>query len=345
VSLSGTGASSTAWTATRKSLWLVLTTASGVGSGKVRWTRNPSGLAAGVYVDTISVSATGAAGSPARIIDSLRIYVNPTPLTETVSPRSRYHSAREGTTGLLDSAQVVLSGAGSTLTAWTATSLKPWTVLSAAAGVGSGNVRWSHDLTGLAAGTYVDTITVVAPTAIGSPSAVIDTLVVTAARGKRVGKTSSTGSSINDGASVRLDSVYVDVAAGTWWEAGSSAPWVILVSGGGTGPGYLRWQRNLTVVSYGISQDSIVVTSGDTREVELVVTETVVSGADQVPALAAATALFGAPELTALQRQMLDLLGNANGRYDAGDLLAYLDRTGSTLSAPIMARVLALPPH
>ena len=30
---------------------------------------------------------------------------------------------------------------------------------------------------------------------------------------------------------------------------------------------------------------------------------------------------------------------------DAADLLAYLDRTGYLLSAPIMARVMALPPH
>lgn len=347
VSLSGTAASTTTWTATRNSVWLVLTTASGVGSGKVRWTRNPTGLPAGVYVDTISVNAMGAAGSPARIIDSLRIYVDNTPLTETVTPQSRYHSAKQGTSSLADSAQVGLTGAGATAAAWTATSLKPWTTLTVAAGTGSGNVRWSHDLTGLAAGTYVDTISVVVANAIGSPSWVIDTLVVTALKGKRVGKTGSAGTSVNDGAALRLDSVYLDVAPGTAWEAGSSAPWVVLVSGSGAGPGYLRWQRNLAVVSYGISVDSIVVMTGngEHREVELVVTETVVSGADQVPALTAASALFGSGEMTSLQRQMLDLLGNANGRYDAGDLLAYLDRTGYLLSAPMLARVLALPPH
>jgi hypothetical protein len=85
--------------------------------------------------------------------------------------------------------------------------------------------------------------------------------------------------------------------------------------------------------------------SSGTREVELVVAETLVSGADQIPVLTVATALLGAAELTALQQQMLDFLGNANGRYDVGDLLAYLDRTGSVLSAPMMARVMALPPH
>ena len=344
VSLSGTGASTTAWTATQNSSWLVLTTASGTGSGKVRWTRNPTGLLAGIYVDTISVSAAGV--SSQRIIDSLRLYVDTSPLTEVVAPHNRYHSAKQSTNSLTDSASVVLTGAGSSFAAWTATSLKPWTTLSVAAGVGSGKVRWSHNLTGLATGTYVDTITVVTPNAIGSPSRVIDTLVITQ-KGKRVGRTTSVGSSINDGAVPRLDSVYVDVAAGTSWDASTNADWLTLVTASGDGPGYLRWQHDLAVVSYGISEDSIVVMSGSggNREVELVVAETLVSGADQIPALTVASALFGAAELTALQQQMLDFLGNANGRYDVGDLLAYLDRTGYVLSAPMMARVMALPPH
>jgi hypothetical protein len=271
--------------------------------------------------------------------------VDTRPLTETVAPHNRYHSAKQSSNTLTDSASVVLTGASSSLAAWTATSLKPWTTLTVAAGVGSGNLHWSHNLTGLAAGTYVDTITVVTPNALGSPSSVIDTLVVTPQKGKRTGRTTSAGNSINDGAAPRLDSAYVDVEVGTSWAAITSAPWVTLVTGNGDGPGYLRWQRNLDVVSYGISVDSIVVLRGSVEDgdVELVVTETVMSGADQVPALVAASALFGTTELTALQRQMLDLLGNANGRYDVGDLLAYLDRTGHMLSAPMMGRVMALP--
>ena len=348
VSLSGTGAATASWSATRKSAWLTLTTASGTGSGKVRWSRNSAGLAAGIYVDTISVSAAGAAGSPARIIDSLRIYLNPLPLTASVSPASRYRSAKAGSLVPPDSASVTLSGAGATLAAWSATNGKPWVTLTTAAGVGSGRVRWSHNLTGLSAGTYVDTINVVVPGALGSPGLVIDSLVVTALKGKRSNKTTGAGASVDAGASLQLDSVYVDVAAGVAWQAATTASWVALVNDGGTGPGHLRWQRRLAGMGYGISQDSIVVSSGsgETREVELVVTETVVAGADQVPATLAAAGLFGSSPMTALQQRMLDLLGNANGRYDVGDFLAYLDRTGAALSAPLMARVMALPqPH
>jgi hypothetical protein len=349
VTLSGDNSSTTPWSALARHSWTQLTNAAGTGSGTLQWTRNPSGLASGIYVDTITVSASTLT-SP--VIDSLVVLSPsappppppPSPLTEAVSPASRYRSAKVGTSLLTDSAQALLTGTGADLTAWTATNLKPWLTLSAAAGVGSGTLRWSRNLTGLAAGTYVDTITVVALGAIGSPSTVIDTLVVTA-KGKRTSRSTSTGASADDGVSLRVDSAYVDVDAGTAWSAGTTAPWVTLLGGSGTGPGYLRWTRNLTGMSFGIHEDSIVVSSGTgvAREVELVVTETIVAGADQVAASVAASALFGPSALSELQQRMLDLLGNANGRYDVGDLLAYLDRTGYTLTAPMMARVMALP--
>jgi len=97
-------------------------------------------------------------------------------------------------------------------------------------------------------------------------------------------------------------------------------------------------------MDYGIRQDSLEFSTGvgNDREVFLVVTETVVSGADAIAPDVAASALFGSSATGALQLQMLDLLGNANGRYDVGDFLAYFDRTGATPSAAMMARVMEL---
>src|SRR5690606_39989966 len=66
VTLTGDGASNASWTAAKKKSWTTLTTASGTGNGTVSWTRNTSGLTPGVYVDTISVTASGANGSSAR---------------------------------------------------------------------------------------------------------------------------------------------------------------------------------------------------------------------------------------------------------------------------------------
>jgi len=55
-------------------------------------------------------------------------------------------------------------------------------------------------------------------------------------------------------------------------------------------------------------------------------------------------ALIGAATLSPNDRAGLDRLGNQNGVYDLGDLLAYLDRTGQTLTATDAAAVMAAPP-
>ncbi len=39
----------------------------------VRWSRDPSGLSAGTFVDTVTVTAAGASGSPATVIDTLAV--------------------------------------------------------------------------------------------------------------------------------------------------------------------------------------------------------------------------------------------------------------------------------
>ena len=74
VALTGAGAAAARWTAAHgPSAWLTLVTAGGTGSSAVRWVVDPVSVSPGTYVDTITVSAPGAAGSPARIVDSLTV--------------------------------------------------------------------------------------------------------------------------------------------------------------------------------------------------------------------------------------------------------------------------------
>jgi hypothetical protein len=68
----GTNASSTAWTVTKRRSFTTLATTSGTGPATLRWTRNATGLAAGVYFDTITVSA-GANARGTFIIDTIRV--------------------------------------------------------------------------------------------------------------------------------------------------------------------------------------------------------------------------------------------------------------------------------
>lgn len=73
VNVSGYSTDGASWSASARAPWLTITTASGVGSGMLRWTRTATGLAAGTHVDTITVAATGLMNSPHRIVDSLRV--------------------------------------------------------------------------------------------------------------------------------------------------------------------------------------------------------------------------------------------------------------------------------
>ncbi len=180
VSLSGPKSGQVAWTAIKLKSWTTLTVSAGKGSGTVRWRRATMSLPAGLYVDTITVAAGSAGGSPARIIDSIVVTAATSPLVLSISPASTSAQALVGAAAPGGAAQVVLAGTGAATAGWSATSRKPWTTLVTGTGVGSGPLAWDRNTTGLAAGIYVDTISVTATSATGSPARVIDTLRITA---------------------------------------------------------------------------------------------------------------------------------------------------------------------
>jgi hypothetical protein len=65
----------TTWVATHGgAAWLTLTTAGGTGNGTVRWQRDATILTTvGQFIDTITVSVQGTAGSAVRLVDTLTI--------------------------------------------------------------------------------------------------------------------------------------------------------------------------------------------------------------------------------------------------------------------------------
>ena len=71
--MSGDRSSIIMWSASRSSNWATLLGATGPSGEWLRWNRNASGLAPGLYVDTITVVVQGAAGSPRTVLDSMRI--------------------------------------------------------------------------------------------------------------------------------------------------------------------------------------------------------------------------------------------------------------------------------
>jgi hypothetical protein len=74
-SISNTGGGTLAWTANDTAAWLTLSPASGTNTGTVTTSVNLTGLAAGTYNATITVTASGSTNSPQQIPVSLTLSV------------------------------------------------------------------------------------------------------------------------------------------------------------------------------------------------------------------------------------------------------------------------------
>ncbi len=178
VTLLGLSTDSVAWSATAGDAgWLSLETASGTGSGMLRWTLDPTGLEVGTYVDTITVRAGGALGSPAELVDSLSVLP---PSSVAAARLGSPDSVPSGSVRVqMDSAAVTPLGVGATDAAWRAThGATAWLSMVADSGVGDGTARWSISATGLAPGTYVDTVLITLTGSSAAPATVVDSLRV-----------------------------------------------------------------------------------------------------------------------------------------------------------------------
>ncbi len=268
VTLAGTGASGAVWAASHRAAatWNTFTTAGGTGSGMLRWTRNPTGLAAGVYVDSILVTSSGAQGSPALLLDSL---VVTSALTLAVQPASRFVAVANGTTGTItDSTTVTLGGFGAGTTHWSAThrAAAAWVTLTADSGTGSGKLRYARAVTGLAPGTYLDSIIVTAVGAAGSPALFVDSLIVTPSLSLALTPSRWTGTLAGTGVAsapvVAAVTLAGSGAGGATWAAThrAAATWNTPTNAGGTGSGQLSWTRNKSGLAAGIYVDTFTVT-------------------------------------------------------------------------------------
>ena len=326
-------ASGTAWTATTGgATWLSLTTTNGTGSARLRWTANPAGLAPATYMETITATATGVSGSPATL--DITFTVNPTILL-ALDPGSRADTVEVGsTTAAIDSADVTITGPGSGTQAWNAThTAAAWLTLTAASDTGSGKVRWSRDPTGLAAATYVDTIVVTSTNAGGSPALIVVTFLVETARALALDPTSRADTTIAGATTAITDSASVNLtgfgsAAIAWTATHGGASWLTITTANGTGAGLVRWLRDPSGLSAGTFVDTITVTAAVVSGSPATVIDTLVVAASIALTDAAQHLLLGGV-LSALQEAFMDASGNADGAYNLGDVLAWLDRCNS----------------
>jgi hypothetical protein len=180
LNISNTGAGTLSWTAAKTQPWLTLSQQSGTGAAAVGVSVSTSGLAVGSYSDTITVTAAGALSSPQSIHVTL-VVTNPAPVL-SVSTSAVSFTATAGGADPAGQNITMANTGGGTLN-WTASNTHAWLTLSATAGTAPSTLGLTASISGLAAGTYTDVVTIVAAGATGSPQNVAVTMIINPAAG------------------------------------------------------------------------------------------------------------------------------------------------------------------
>jgi hypothetical protein len=275
IRFAGAGAATAAWTVTKsRSTTIVQTLLAGSGNGVVRWYHFANQLSPGVYVDTLTVTAPTAAGSPLMIIDTLHVHVLP---GFTVA---RFASGRalvaEGS-ATRDSIRVTPTGRWETAGTWTASyqgSAAHIRLLDQRQFTGAVVVPFERRAD-RPPGLYVDTLRLTATIPMTSVL-FIDTMEVQTSPLTLQLSWNSRRDSVVAGVAQDADSVLV-LAAGPganargWGATASGTGRITLArrdaftaAGRGTGTAWLRWFRNVAGRSAGWHVDTITVTYADT---------------------------------------------------------------------------------
>jgi hypothetical protein len=180
IAVSNVGGGTLSWTASDNAAWLTLSPVSGTNSGIVTASVNLTGLAAGTYNATVTVTASGVSAKTLPV--TLTMTTTTTGATIGFNPTSLTFTGTVGGTNPAAKPINISNTGGGTLS-WTASDNAAWLTLSPVSGTNSGTVTANVNLTGLATGTHNAIITITASGSTNSPRQipVSLTLSVTAA--------------------------------------------------------------------------------------------------------------------------------------------------------------------
>jgi Viral BACON domain len=166
LNITNTGEGVLMWTATWNSSWLEMFPVSGMAPSNPSVGVDISGLTAGVYYDTITVSDPAATNNP-QIVPVILTIINPAPEIELI-PDNFYFVAMQDSANPDNQSMQINDIGGGTL-AWTATNTSGWLTLSSYSGSPGETIDLMVDITGMTFGYYIDTIVVSDPEASNSP--------------------------------------------------------------------------------------------------------------------------------------------------------------------------------
>jgi agmatine deiminase len=169
LTITNAGSGSLDWDAVNDSTWLSLDPTSGYAPSNVELEVNTSGLTVGTYIDTITVSATGAVNTPQKVI--VQLTINEPPPAINLSEAFFEFEVYEGVGITLFDTLFITNGGGGTLN-WSVINVESWLQISPLSGTAPGEVQVSASTYGLLTGMHYDTITVSAAGASNDPQKV-----------------------------------------------------------------------------------------------------------------------------------------------------------------------------
>jgi uncharacterized protein (TIGR03437 family) len=176
VQIANSGTGTLSWSVTPSDSWIGVSPASGTAPSALSVTISPAGLSAGTYTGGIQIASAGAANTPVSI--GVTLTVSEAPPVLAAAPQTLTFQYTYG--GAVPPAQTVaISNAGGGALGWTASASAYWLAVSAASGGVPATLSVSVNPVNLAAGTYTESVQILAAGAGGSPAQVTVTLVVT----------------------------------------------------------------------------------------------------------------------------------------------------------------------
>ena len=265
VNLTNTGSGTLTYTTTSDASWLSVSPASGTAPQVLQVSATLGTLAAGTYTGHITVSATGAQGSPATITATLTV-VPPTPapaLSLSATALSFSGTQGSGTNPAAQTVNVTNTGGGS-LT-FGASSDSSWLSVGPVSGTAPQALQVSATLGTLTAGTYTGHITVTATGAQGSPATITVTFnIAPAVPALSLSKTAlSFSGTQGSGTNPAAQTVNVTNAGGgsLTFGANSDSSWLSVSPVNGTAPQALQVSATLGSLATGTYTGHITVTA------------------------------------------------------------------------------------
>jgi Viral BACON domain len=277
-SVSNTGGGTLAWTASDTAGWLILSPSSGTDSGTVTATVNLTGLAAGTYNTTASVTASGATAKTIPVTFTLSPAGSATSFS--ISPSTLAYTATVGSPNNPGSVTVTNTGSSAITVTWADSinwlvAITPGITQTIQPGL-SGTFTLTASFANLAAGSYSGTATI---SGGGVTKQVPVTLALTAATSTpAIGlNTTSLGfAGTVAGTNPSAQTIGVsNVGSGTLsWAASDNAAWLTLSPVSGTNSGTVTANVNLTGLAAGTYNATVTVTASGVTAKSLPVTLT-----------------------------------------------------------------------